>query len=46
MSNLGNVLSNLVYSNVSQTGVWRRRPQPPVAIGIWGIVSFWKKKAI
>ena len=26
MSNLGDVLSKLVYSNVSQTGVWGRAP--------------------
>ena len=26
MSNLGNVLSKLVYSNVSQTGVWGVAP--------------------
>ena len=52
MSNLGDVLSKLVYSNVSQTGVWRRSPQPPVAMGVWGrshqplgdfFVRFWKK---
>ena len=36
MSNLGDVLSELVYSNVSQTGVWGRSPQSPVAMGIWG----------
>ena len=36
MSNLGDVLSKLVYSNVSQTGVWGRSPQPPVAKGVWG----------
>ena len=33
MSNLGDVLSKLVYSNVSQTGVWGQSPQPPVAMG-------------
>ena len=27
MSNLGDVLSELVYSNVSQTGVWGAEPQ-------------------
>ena len=51
MSNLGDVLSKLVYSNVSQTGVWGRIPQPPVAMGVWGqspcrwaiFVSFRKK---
>ena len=32
---LGDVLSKLVYSNVSQTGVWGRSPQPPVAMGVW-----------
>ena len=36
MSNLGDVLSKLVYSNVSQTEVWGRSPQPPVAMGVWG----------
>ena len=36
MSNLGDVLSKLVYSSVSQTGVWGQRPQPPVAMGVWG----------
>ena len=33
MSNLGDVLSKLVYSNVSQTGFWGWSPQPPVAMG-------------
>ena len=28
MSNLGDVLRKLVYSNVSQTGVWGQSPQP------------------
>ena len=28
MSNLGDVLGKLVYSNVSQTGVWGQSPQP------------------
>ena len=54
MSNLGEVLSGLVYSNISQTGVWGRSPQPPVAMGAWGQSSqslddfckFLKKKAI
>ena len=36
MSNLGDVLSKLVYSNVSQTRVWGWSPQPPVAMGVWG----------
>ena len=36
MSNLGDVLRKLVYSNVSQTGVWGQSPQPPVAMGVWG----------
>ena len=36
MSNLGDVLSKLVYSNVSQKGVWGRSPQPPVAMVVWG----------
>ena len=52
MSNLGDVLSKLEYSNVSQTGFWGWIPQPPVAMGLWGrsssrqaiFVSFWKKK--
>ena len=47
-----------VYCNlsVSQTRVWRRSPQPPDAMGVWGRASsrwavfciffFWKKKAI
>ena len=37
MSNLGDVLKKLVYSNLSQTGVWGRSPQPPVAMGDWGL---------
>ena len=36
MSNLGDVLSKLVYSNVSQTGVWGRSPQPTATMGVWG----------
>ena len=36
MTNLGDVLSKLVYSNVSQTGVWGQSPQPPMAMGVWG----------
>ena len=28
MSNLGDVLSKLVYSNISQTEVWGQSPQP------------------
>ena len=52
MSNLGDELSQLVYLNVSQTEVWERSPQPPVAVGAGGnapsrlaiFVSFWKKK--
>ena len=36
MSNLGDVLRKLVYSNVSQTGLWGRNLQPPVAMGVWG----------
>ena len=39
MSSLGDVMSKLVYSNVSQTGVWGRSPQPPVAVGVWGLCS-------
>ena len=54
MSNLGDVLSKLVYSNVSQTEVWGRSPQPPVAMGVWGqnpqplgdLSKFLEKKAI
>ena len=36
MSNLGDVFSKLVHSNVSQMGVCGRSPQPPVAMGVWG----------
>ena len=36
MCNFGDVLSKQVYSNVSQTGVWGRSPQPPVVMGAWG----------
>ena len=53
MSNLGDVLSKLVYSTVPQTGVWGRSRWlwGPVAMGVWGkapsrwaiFVSFWKK---
>ena len=54
MSNLGDVLSKLVVSNVSQTGVWGRNLQPPVATGVWGqspqplgdFCTFLDKKAI
>ena len=54
MSNLGDVLSKLVYSNVSQTGGWGRSPQPPVAMGVWkqspqplgDFCKFLEKKAI
>ena len=49
MSNLGDVLSKLVYLNVSQTGVWGQSPQPPVAMGVSIFVRFCKvleKKAI
>ena len=54
MSNLGDVLKKLVYSNVSQTGIWGRSPQPPVAMGVWGkshqplgdFCKFLEKKAI
>ena len=41
MSNLGDVLSKLVYSNVSQTGVWGRSPQP-----LGNLCTFSEKKAI
>ena len=54
MSNSEDVLSKQVYSNVPQTGVWGRIPQPPVAMGVWGqspqplgdFCKFLKKKAI
>ena len=36
MYNLGDVLGKLLHSNVSQSGVWGRSPQPPVAMGVWG----------
>ena len=36
MSNLGDLLSNLGHSNVSQIGVYGRIPQPPVGIRVWG----------
>ena len=36
MSNLGDVLRKLLYWNVSQTRVWGRSLQPPVAMGVWG----------
>ena len=36
MSNLGDVLSKLLYSNVSLTGVRGICPQPPVAMGVLG----------
>ena len=41
MSNLGDVLSKLVYSNVSQTGVWGQSPQP-----LGDFCKFLEKKAI
>ena len=41
MSNLGDVLSKLVYSNVSQTGVWGQSPQP-----LGHFCKFLEKKAI
>ena len=51
MSYLGNVLRKLVYSNVSQTGVWGWSSQLPVAMGVWGqspqplgdFCKIWKK---
>ena len=54
MSNLGEVLSMLVYSNVPQTEVWGRSPQPPVTMGVWeqspqllgNFRKFLKQKAI
>ena len=54
MYDLGDVLSELVYSNVSLTGVWARSPQPLVAMGVWGrspqplgdFCKFLEKKAI
>ena len=36
MTNLGDMLSKLVYSKVPQTGVWGQSSQPPVAMGVWG----------
>ena len=47
-------VSKLVYSNVSETGVWGQSPQPPVAMGVWGqspqplgdFYKFLEKKAI
>ena len=53
-SNFGDVLSKLVYSNVSQTGVWGRSPYLPVAMGVWvqspqplgDFCKFLEKKAI
>ena len=52
--NNGDVLSKLVYSNVSQTGVWGRSPQLSVTMGVWGqspqplgdFCKFLEKKAI
>ena len=41
MSNLGNVLRKLVYSNVSQTGVWMQNLQP-----LGDFCKFLGKKAI
>ena len=38
MSNLGDVLRKLVYSNVSQMGVWGRSPQP-----LGDFCKIWKK---
>ena len=35
MSNLGDWMSKLVYSNVSQTGVWGLSPQPAVVMEVW-----------
>ena len=44
MSNLGDVLRKLVYSNVSQTGVWGRSPQPlDDFCKIWKKCLLWKK---
>ena len=50
---LRDVLSKLVYSNVSQAGVCGRSSQPPVAMGArgkapsrWAIFVFFEKKAI
>ena len=40
-------MSELVYSNVLQTGVWGLSPQPAVAMGSfcrWAIFVFWGKK--
>ena len=41
MSNLGDVLSKLIVSNVSQTGVWGQSPQP-----LGDFCTFLDKKAI
>ena len=46
-------MSEVVYSNVLQTGVWGLSPQPAVAIGGLGakpsaagrFLCFWKRKA-
>ena len=51
MSNFEDVLSKLVYLNVSLTGVWGPSPQPPVAMGYGGfalgeLCKFLGKKAI
>ena len=41
MSNLGDVLRKLVYSNMSRTGVWGQSPQP-----LGDFCKFLEKKAI
>ena len=44
MSNLGDVLRKLVYSNLSQTGVWALSPQPlDDFCKIWKKCLLWKK---
>ena len=48
------MLSKQEYSNVSQTEVWGRNPEPPEAMGVWGqspqplgnFSKFLEKKAI
>ena len=48
---LGTCWKSYCNSNVSQTGVWGRGPQPPEALGVWGrspqpLGNFLEKKAI
>ena len=46
MSYVGDVLSKLVHWNVSQTGVWGRIPQPPVAHILHVFTAVWKNYII